>query len=152
MADILESDSPDVQLSKNEINNHPIPTTTDHGSNKDAQPSEYLEILTSSEQSDLVENGTSDNHDEPGLSSLSDNNNHSSSSRNPYHDFAGVDTESFITNTLRHNAKDRQLLLTLEKVFREFIRNNEQNSHQFQAMNSCKSIDFSSAQYFFFFI
>ena len=50
-----------------------------------------------------------------------------------------MDTESFITNTLRHNAKDRQLLLTLEKLFQEFIQNNEQDSHQFQAMNSCKS-------------
>ena len=103
-----------------------------------------LEISTSSEQSaDLLRNGTNENHDEHGLSSTSDTNHTSSSntesSRNPYHDFSGVDTESFITNTLRHNAKDRQLLLSLEKVFQEFIQNQEQNSHQFQAMNSCKS-------------
>lgn len=67
-------------------------------------------------------------------------NNESSSvdTTNPYKDFSGIDTESFITTTLRNNPKDRTLLLTLEKFFQEFIQNEEQTSHQFQAMNSCK--------------
>lgn len=58
---------------------------------------------------------------------------------NSYKDFSGIDTESFITTTLRNNRKDRTLLLTLEKVFQEFIQNDEQTSHQFQAMNSCRN-------------
>ncbi len=90
---------------------------------------------------------TGDN-DEHRLSSTSDNNlasdeNESSinpdSSSNPYKDFSGINTESFITNTLRNNPKDRILLLTLEKVFQEFIQNKEQTSYQFQAMNSCRN-------------
>jgi hypothetical protein len=54
----------------------------------------------------------------------------------PYKDFSGVDTESFITTTLRNNPKDRTLLLTLEAHFQQFIQDDEQKSHQFQAMNS----------------
>ncbi|CAF0880640.1 unnamed protein product [Rotaria sordida] len=54
----------------------------------------------------------------------------------PYKDFSGVDTESFITTTLRNNPKDRALLLTLENLFQQFIQDDEQKSHQFQAMNS----------------
>ncbi|CAF1564356.1 unnamed protein product [Rotaria magnacalcarata] len=54
----------------------------------------------------------------------------------PYKDFSGVDTESFIATTLRNNPKDRTLLLTLEAVFQQFIQDDEQKSHQFQAMNS----------------
>ena len=56
----------------------------------------------------------------------------------PYKDFSGVDTESFITTTLRNNPKDRTLLLTLERLLQQFIQNDEQTSHQFQAMNSCR--------------
>lgn len=55
-----------------------------------------------------------------------------------YKDFSGIDTESFILTTLKTNAKDRNLLLSIEKTLREFIENNEQTTHQFQAMNSCK--------------
>ncbi|CAF4291230.1 unnamed protein product, partial [Rotaria sp. Silwood2] len=44
--------------------------------------------------------------------------------------------ESFITTTLRNNPKDRTLLLNLEKLFQQFIQNEEQTLHQFQAMNS----------------
>ncbi len=58
----------------------------------------------------------------------------------PYKDFSGVDTESFIATTLRNNPKDRTLLLTLESLLQQFIQNDEQTSHQFQAMNSCKQI------------
>jgi hypothetical protein len=60
------------------------------------------------------------------------------SATDPYKDFSGVDTESFITTTLRNNPKDRTLLLTLETLLQQFIQNDEQNSHQFQAMNSCR--------------
>ena len=84
---------------------------------------------------------TGDN-DEHRLSSTSDNNLASDeidgSISNPYKDFSGIDTESFITNSLRNNPKDRVLLLTLEKVFQEFIQNKEEQSYQFQAMNSCR--------------
>lgn len=58
----------------------------------------------------------------------------------PYKDFTGVDTESFITTTLRNNPKDRALLLRLELLFQQFIKNEEQTSYQFQAMNSCRTI------------
>jgi hypothetical protein len=61
----------------------------------------------------------------------------------PYKDFSGVDTESFITTTLRNNPKDRTLLLTLERLLQQFIQNDEQTSHQFQAMNSCRKISSS---------
>lgn len=59
------------------------------------------------------------------------------STTDPYKDFSGVDTESFIATTLRNNPKDRTLLLQLETVLQQFIQNDEQTSHQFQAMNSC---------------
>lgn len=58
----------------------------------------------------------------------------------PYKDFSGVDTESFIMTTLRNNPKDRALLLRLELLFQQFIKNEEQTSYQFQAMNSCRNI------------
>jgi len=58
------------------------------------------------------------------------------SNTDPYKDFSGVDTESFISTTLRNNPKDRFLLLRLETVLQEFIQNDEKTSHQFQAMNS----------------
>ena len=70
---------------------------------------------------------------------------------NPYNDFSGIDTESFITTTLRNNPKDRILLLTLEKLFQQFIQNEEQTSHQFQAMNSCMKKKVSAIKKFFFF-
>lgn len=53
-----------------------------------------------------------------------------------YKDYSGVDTESFIIETLRENPKDRGLLLSLEKFFREFIEDGQQMTYQFQAMNS----------------
>ena len=84
----------------------------------------------SSEQCDDIQNGKPINSDEHSLSSSS----------NPYKDFSGIDTESFITTTLRNNPKDRTLLLTLEKVFQDFIQNQDQTSHQFQAMNSCRDL------------
>jgi hypothetical protein len=61
-----------------------------------------------------------------------------SSITDPYKDFSGVDTESFISTTLRNNPKDRTLLLTLETVLQQFIHDEDKTSHQFQAMNSCK--------------
>ena len=85
-----------------------------------------IEILPKSEQSDVLEDEDMKQSDETEISpSL-------------YKDFSGIDTESFIMTTLRNNPKDRTLLLTLEKVFQDFISNEEQTSHQFQAMNSCK--------------
>ncbi len=69
----------------------------------------------------------------------------------PYKDFSGVDTESFITTTLRNNPKDRTLLLSLETLLQQFIQNNEQTSHQFQAMNSCRRTSFIYIFHFFFF-
>lgn len=64
----------------------------------------------------------------------------------PYKDFSGVDTESFITTTLRNNPKDRTLLLRLETLLQQFIQNEEQTSYQFQAMNSCRiSFSFTSS-------
>ncbi len=62
------------------------------------------------------------------------------STTDPYKDFSGVDTESFITTTLRNNPKDRTLLLQLETLLQQFIQDDEQTSHQFQAMNSCRKI------------
>ena len=62
------------------------------------------------------------------------------STTDPYKDFSGVDTESFITTTLRNSPKDRILLLTLETVFQQFIQDDEQKTYQFQAMNSCRKI------------
>lgn len=72
-----------------------------------------------------------------GLSSTDEND---LSTNNLYKDFSGIDTESFITTTLKNNPKDRTLLLTLEKVFQDFISNQNQTSYQFQAMNSCKNL------------
>ncbi|CAF2309060.1 unnamed protein product [Rotaria sp. Silwood2] len=76
-----------------------------------------------------INNGSSVNN-----TNTSNNNNVSTTV--PYKDFSGVDTESFITTTLRNNPKDRALLLTLETLFQQFIQADEQKSHQFQAMNS----------------
>lgn len=63
MADILESDSTNVQLSKAEINNHPPTTTMNDGLPEDDHSSRIhsLETITSSEQSDLLRNGTNEN-------------------------------------------------------------------------------------------
>ena len=72
------------------------------------------------------------------------------SATDPYKDFSGVDTESFITTTLRNNPKDRTLLLTLETLLHQFIQNDEQTSHQFQAMNSCRKTSFDLSSYSFF--
>jgi hypothetical protein len=117
MADIIDSYCVMIKADNNNNN------TTD----------EIEDEKESSEQCDDLENGktlNSGDTDEHCLSSSSDK-------INPYKDFSGIDTESFITTTLRNNPKDRTLLLTLEKVFQEFIQNQEQTSHQFQAMNSC---------------
>jgi len=53
-----------------------------------------------------------------------------------YKDYSGVDTESFIIETLRDHPKDRGLLLSLEKFFQDFIQDDQQMNYQFQAMNS----------------
>ncbi len=76
------------------------------------------------------------------------------SATDPYKDFSGVNTESFIATTLRKNPKDRTLLLTLETLLQQFIQNDEQTSHQFQAMNSCRIIlyiTFSQINFLLFF-
>lgn len=59
-----------------------------------------------------------------------------------YKDYSGVDTESFIIETLRDHPKDRGLLLSLEKFFQDFIQDDQQMNYQFQAMNSCLFIKF----------
>ncbi|CAF1530289.1 unnamed protein product [Rotaria magnacalcarata] len=150
MADIVDSCCVNIQMTKADKNNN---TTTTHISD---------EVSLPSEQCDVIQNGTNQesenmvNTEDHPLSTSDDNtatiinvaplsidendtsiNNESSiDTTNPYKDFAGIDTESFITATLRNNPKDRALLLTLEKLFQQFIQNEEQTSHQFQAMNS----------------
>lgn len=76
------------------------------------------------------------NH-EPAANPTSTSTNHVSTA-DPYKDFSGVDTESFIATTLRNNPKDRTLLLQLELLLHQFIQNKEQTSYQFQPMNSCR--------------
>lgn len=102
---------------------------------------ETANVASSSSSND--ENDTSINNGSANNNDINNNNNANTSTNNPsttvpYKDFSGVDTESFITTTLRNNPKDRTLLLTLETLFQQFIQNDEQKSHQFQAMNSCK--------------
>jgi len=146
MADIIDSCCVNLQMIKADKNNNTTANIDD-------------EIISPFEQSNVLQNGNNDkseitgDNDEHRLSSNSDINNtitniasssndeteastNNDLSPNPYKDFSGIDTESFITTTLRNNPKDRTLLLTLEKVFQEFIQNEEQTSHQFQAMNS----------------
>jgi hypothetical protein len=71
---------------------------------------------------------------------------------NRYKDFAGIDTESFITTTLRDQPKDRALLLSLETFFQEFINDEQQTAHQFQAMNSCTTNMFTKRTIQLFFV
>ncbi|CAF1101605.1 unnamed protein product [Adineta steineri] len=84
---------------------------------------------------------SSNNETEVPINNESTINNTNTSTNNnnptdPYKDFSGVDTESFIATTLRNNPKDRTLLLQLETLLQQFIQDDEQISHQFQAMNS----------------
>jgi hypothetical protein len=127
MADIIDSCYINVQMIKADKNNNTTAKIDD-------------EDLPNG-NNDKSENVNSGDTDEQCLSSfeISPNIESSSDKTNSYKDFSGIDTESFISTTLRNNPKDRTLLLTLEKVFQEFIQNEEQTSHQFQAMNSCKN-------------
>ncbi|CAF0850391.1 unnamed protein product [Didymodactylos carnosus] len=54
----------------------------------------------------------------------------------PYKDFSGIDTETFISRTIKNNPKDRSLMFQLEQIFREFINDTKVKTYQFQAMNS----------------
>ena len=55
--------------------------------------------------------------------------------RKSYKDFSGIDTESFIVTALRDHPKDRTFILNLEKLFREFIGDDQRIVYQFQPMN-----------------
>ncbi len=163
MSDIIDLSCVNLQMTKADKNNNTTANIDDGLRNKKMKNKIFcffffffIEIISSSEQSDVLQN---ENHEKSEHSSnnetntnlVSSSNDENELSPNPYKDFSGIDTESFITTTLRHNPKDRTLLLTLEKVFQEFIPNEEQTSYQFQAMNSCSS-DFSKNSNFFSFL
>ncbi|CAF3349647.1 unnamed protein product [Rotaria sp. Silwood1] len=105
-------------------NNKTVTTETTTAASSSSSSSSNDDIDTS------INNGSTVNN------TNTSNNNNNVNTTVPYKDFSGVDTESFITTTLRNNPKDRTLLLTLETVFQGFIQDDEQKSHQFQAMNS----------------
>ncbi|CAF0769831.1 unnamed protein product [Adineta steineri] len=151
MANIVDSCCVNIQMTKSDRNNNNTTATNIND-----------EVLPSSEQCDVLLNGaddksenTADSDDHQLLSNDTNSKTNtnvassptdeleeptnietSSNVTNSYKDFSGIDTKSFITTTLRNNRKDRTLLLTLEKVFQDFIQNEEQTSYQFQAMNS----------------
>ncbi|CAF0891362.1 unnamed protein product [Rotaria sordida] len=146
MADIIDSCCVNIQMTKTDKNNNTTAPIDDGIS----LPSEQCDVLQNgtndkSDNTDYTDNhrlSTNDDNTTNVVSSSTDENDKSinielsNDTINPYKDFSGIDTESFITATLRNNPKDRTLLLSLEKVFQQFIQNEEQTIHQFQAMNS----------------
>lgn len=105
---------------------------SNNNNNNDTVTTETATVASSSSSNDETE--VAINNESTGSNNL--NANTSTISTDPYKDFSGVDTESFISTTLRNNPKDRTLLLRLENVLQQFIQNEEQTTHQFQAMNS----------------
>ncbi|CAF4041379.1 unnamed protein product [Rotaria sp. Silwood2] len=149
MADIIDTCCVNIQMTKTDKNNNTT-TNIDDGI---SLPSEQCHVLQNgtndtSENTDSIDNHHLSTNDDNIIittnvvSSSTDENETPINiespidTTNPYKDFSGIDTESFITTTLRNNPKDRTLLLNLEKLFQQFIQNEEQTLHQFQAMNS----------------
>lgn len=150
MTDVLDSCCVSLQMTKIDKNNNHTTThinaevdlpseQCDNSQNKtndesrDANPTDDHQHSTNDDTSNTDTNVTPSSTDE---NDASINVKSSVDTTNLYKDFSGIDTESFITTTLRNNPKDRILLLTLEKIFQQFIQNQEQTSYQFQAMNS----------------
>lgn len=53
-----------------------------------------------------------------------------------YTDLCGVDSEQFLTETLKTNAKSRSFLISIEKDVLSFIRDESRTSHRFPGMNT----------------
>ncbi|CAF0767195.1 unnamed protein product [Didymodactylos carnosus] len=64
------------------------------------------------------------------------NNSNNVTTPEPYKDFSGIDTETFISRTIKNNPKDRSLMFQLEQIFRDFINDTKAKTYQFQPMNS----------------
>ncbi|UJR22825.1 hypothetical protein I4U23_025855 [Adineta vaga] len=140
MANVIDSLDDNIQMTKTDRNNNttnketsPSVEQCDSLLNGNDEQQQHHQALSTDDQNETIINITSSFVDENETSTNIDS---SSNVTNSYKDFSGIDTESFITTTLRNNRKDRTLLLTLEKVFQDFIQNEEQTTHQFQAMNS----------------
>ncbi|CAF1107270.1 unnamed protein product [Rotaria sp. Silwood1] len=145
MANIIDTCCVNIPITKTDKNNN----TTANIDNEISLPSEQFDVLQNGTNDKSENTNCTDNHHlstnddniiTTNVISLSTDENDILESSiditNPYKDFSGIDTESFITTTLRNNPKDRTLLLSLEKIFQQFIQNEEQTLHQFQAMNS----------------
>ncbi|CAF1688071.1 unnamed protein product, partial [Adineta ricciae] len=143
MANVIDSFGVNIPMTKTDRNNNPAADSHSlpveqcdvllNGNSEQTVGNDEQQVSAANDHNETIINVTSSSVDE---NEISTNIECSSNTTNSYKDFSGIDTESFITTTLRNNRKDRTLLLTLEKVFQDFIQNEEQTSHQFQAMNS----------------